>query len=892
MVKNKIGRGYGRKISKLNAILLITLLVILLFNLYLNYRIKIFTNTGQTPTGFAASARIKLCIGKPSYVYVDKPQDWAVLSGNETVEATATNPDGIEYIKTVSLAYNELSNYGVICNQSFDGDAKYNCTWDTTAVPDANCVYEVIATAHGPCSYVSNYANYVTVNNHDVPPIWDNFENNLTTNFSKYTSWAEIESPVVGIPNKVALNFSGQKVNFDSADLDSYLTIDKNLLSINVNALPCLMRPAYIQFYNISYVSPIIYRSGARCNPPSCVFESKKDKEVIYSLQFPIGTYHLEEGSYLLLSLSDTTDTNETYVKQDITFYANLTNSVGDVINFSDVYCDISFNTTGNYSSAERMRFNSKDKLYEFNKMFYKPGTFDFKVICNATSHDYDIIENISNFTITNRPPILVNQMPNQTWLENTQVTGIDLDDYFTDPDGDPLHYNNSYVPNINVSINPNNVVTFTPAPWWFGNRTVIFYAYDPYNASNHSNIIYLRVIYVPPPNSSVTSGGGEGESTSSGSAFGYPCVPEWNCSAWGPCLSSGIRLRTCHIINDCYTQGYVKPGEFEKCNYVPTCFDLLKDGNEEGVDCGGPCKPCPSCHNLIKDPLEEGVDCGGPCKPCPSCNNGIKDYNEEGVDCGGPCKPCILEKPRSTLIKKNYLMYSLIGLSLLSMALLFSLFALIILKRKKPTKLPKVIVYTSNLLSKLNDLEKNLLVGKIDKKTAVKELTEEYRQYLKDIFNIHYEFTMEQLTKEVEASDFSSKIKQDVITTFKYLEKIEFSKVKDIEITKLIDKLTSLITELARQALSIEIKSKNYKIVIESKLNLSRKIKNKKQLTKIYAEVREMFNRLSKEEKIKYYDKVMTLYKRINNKDTERNVGAERKERISRGDKDKRGKE
>ncbi|NIA03845.1 MAG: hypothetical protein GWP09_00660 [Nitrospiraceae bacterium] len=225
-------------------------------------------------------------------------------------------------------------------------------------------------------------------------------------------------------------------------------------------------------------------------------------------------------------------------------------------------------------------------------------------------------------------------------------------------------------------------------------------------------------------------------------------------------------------------------------------------------------------------------------------------------------------------------------------MALLFSLFALIILKRKKPTKLPKVIVYTSNLLSKLNDLEKNLLVGKIDKKTAVKELTEEYRQYLKDIFNIHYEFTMEQLTKEVEASDFSSKIKQDVITTFKYLEKIEFSKVKDIEITKLIDKLTSLITELARQALSIEIKSKNYKIVIESKLNLSRKIKNKKQLTKIYAEVREMFNRLSKEEKIKYYDKVMTLYKRINNKDTERNVGAERKERISRGDKDKRGKE
>jgi len=45
------------------------------------------------------------------------------------------------------------------------------------------------------------------------------------------------------------------------------------------------------------------------------------------------------------------------------------------------------------------------------------------------------------------------------------------------------------------------------------------------------------------------------------------------------------------------------------------------------------------NCHDNV---CEEGVDCGGPCKPCPSCSDGIQNQGEEGIDCGGPCKPCI----------------------------------------------------------------------------------------------------------------------------------------------------------------------------------------------------------------------------------------------------------
>jgi hypothetical protein len=75
-----------------------------------------------------------------------------------------------------------------------------------------------------------------------------------------------------------------------------------------------------------------------------------------------------------------------------------------------------------------------------------------------------------------------------------------------------------------------------------------------------------------------------------------------------------------------------------------PTCTDGVQNGNETGVDCGGPdCPACPSCTDGVQNGNETGVDCGGPdCPACPTCNDGIQNGNETGVDCGGPdCSPC-----------------------------------------------------------------------------------------------------------------------------------------------------------------------------------------------------------------------------------------------------------
>ncbi|MCB9276985.1 MAG: T9SS type A sorting domain-containing protein [Lewinellaceae bacterium] len=74
----------------------------------------------------------------------------------------------------------------------------------------------------------------------------------------------------------------------------------------------------------------------------------------------------------------------------------------------------------------------------------------------------------------------------------------------------------------------------------------------------------------------------------------------------------------------------------------VPTCTDGIQNGNETGVDCGGPdCPACPTCFDGIQNGNETGVDCGGNCPACPTCFDGIQNGNETGVDCGGSCAPC-----------------------------------------------------------------------------------------------------------------------------------------------------------------------------------------------------------------------------------------------------------
>lgn len=73
-------------------------------------------------------------------------------------------------------------------------------------------------------------------------------------------------------------------------------------------------------------------------------------------------------------------------------------------------------------------------------------------------------------------------------------------------------------------------------------------------------------------------------------------------------------------------------------------CDNLVQDGSETGVDCGGSCPPCPlggGC--AVPEDCATGVCTAGMCA-APSCLDSVANGTETDVDCGGmTCPPCAI---------------------------------------------------------------------------------------------------------------------------------------------------------------------------------------------------------------------------------------------------------
>ena len=64
-----------------------------------------------------------------------------------------------------------------------------------------------------------------------------------------------------------------------------------------------------------------------------------------------------------------------------------------------------------------------------------------------------------------------------------------------------------------------------------------------------------------------------------------------------------------------------------------------MRNGDEEGVDCGGSCKRCITCTDLKQNGDETGVDCGGSCDACASCSTWTKCNKEsQNVNADAVC--------------------------------------------------------------------------------------------------------------------------------------------------------------------------------------------------------------------------------------------------------------
>src|SRR6185312_11288647 len=81
-------------------------------------------------------------------------------------------------------------------------------------------------------------------------------------------------------------------------------------------------------------------------------------------------------------------------------------------------------------------------------------------------------------------------------------------------------------------------------------------------------------------------------------------------------------------------------PGD-PSCPTDATCSNGVKDGEETGTDCGGPCKACPDGQGCkVGSDCTSAICVQGMCIAT-TCNDSAKDGDETDTDCGGSCKAC-----------------------------------------------------------------------------------------------------------------------------------------------------------------------------------------------------------------------------------------------------------
>ena len=131
------------------------------------------------------------------------------------------------------------------------------------------------------------------------------------------------------------------------------------------------------------------------------------------------------------------------------------------------------------------------------SNIFLKRGNFFwiFLIFVFFFSGPYVSSEVDTNMTILNAAPNFIGTIPNQTWSTNENLSNIfDLDDYFSDDNGDNLTFYSTSITNIDVIINSTtNEVSFFPDAGFSGSRSLTFLASDSiYNTS--SNLVFLNV--------------------------------------------------------------------------------------------------------------------------------------------------------------------------------------------------------------------------------------------------------------------------------------------------------------------------------------------------------------------------------------------------------------
>jgi len=406
-------------------------------------------------------------------------------------------------------------------------------------------------------------------------------------------------------------------------------------------------------------------------NPPK--FSIPVETILPGDLLYTIGddrVFYYDLGDYLRIQLEETQTQNLTFKLEFLegTPFFNISNE--GIINVTG---NESFILPGNISTNYHLNLSVYDTGLSMRSSLHlnKSKCYGPEYNEDPRSWSYDFWLTV---TKENRAPIITSHYPLRF---NLSINGGDTL-YFNltarDPDYTPLDVNwyvDGIIKKTMNGLKEENVSEFEYLFNCdvFGEHKIKAIVTDGLaNASIEFNLS-IKAAGCPVPPSGGGGGGGGG-----GRVY---CEEKWGCLEWMQCQNlvnlsesgwaskktellikercanfswqeefCGFQQRICQDFKHCNTEK-TKPGVIRECYYTenPTCKDNIKNCH------GGSC--------------EVLVDCGGPCIACPTCDDKIKNQNEEGIDCGGVCKPCV-ENPLAPRLIRSVIIYSLFLLLLL----------------------------------------------------------------------------------------------------------------------------------------------------------------------------------------------------------------------------------
>lgn len=257
------------------------------------------------------------------------------------------------------------------------------------------------------------------------------------------------------------------------------------------------------------------------------------------------------------------------------------------------------------------------------------------------------------NFSIANinDPPYLVMDIPDQKFEHQSSMFAFLLNDYFADPDGDALVYTYqtlSTSASFNVTIYDNSMVEFSSD--YCADMLIKFTATDPYSATAESNLVSVKSTCEDDQGENEDGAGEQGGG--GGGGAGPVCKTEWYCLPWSKCFSAGWKTQVCYDLGGCKKEKRYK----EKCDY-PVTEECVENWLCEDWQVCQPngfqnrtCQDLKNCDSELNKPVLERK-----CNYVPTCFDGIKNGAETGVDCGGPCSPCELVEMPKPLGEKDF---------------------------------------------------------------------------------------------------------------------------------------------------------------------------------------------------------------------------------------------